>query len=86
MFVFDDRIEIRSPGKLPNSLTVDQMKRGIRRSRNVLLASFAPDVLPYSGYGSGVLRALSKWPDISWSNNAEDEEVVATVLLEPSGI
>ena len=24
LFIFDDRVEIRSPGKLPNSLTVDQ--------------------------------------------------------------
>ena len=39
VFIFDDRIEIRSPGKLPNSLTVEQIRRGVRWSRNVLLAS-----------------------------------------------
>ena len=34
IFIFDDRIEIHSPGRLPNSLTVEQMRRGLRRSRS----------------------------------------------------
>jgi len=81
VFIFDDRIEIRSPGKLPNSLTVEQIRRGIRRSRNVLLASFAPDLLHYRGIGSGVLRALKSWPSISWLNDTDGEEVAATIPL-----
>lgn len=85
VFIFDDRIEIRSPGKLPNSLTVEQIRRGLRRSRNVLLASFAPDLLNYRGIGSGILRALKSWPSISWLNDTEGEEVVATIpLTQPS--
>jgi ATP-dependent DNA helicase RecG len=82
LFIFDDRIEIRSPGKLPNSLTVEQMRRGLRRSRNALLASFAPDLLNYRGIGSGVLRALKSWPSISWVNDREGEEVVATIPIK----
>jgi ATP-dependent DNA helicase RecG len=82
LFIFDDRIEIRSPGKLPNSLTVEQMRRGLRRSRNALLASFAPDLLNYRGIGSGVLRALKSWPSISWVNDIEGEEVVATIPIK----
>jgi ATP-dependent DNA helicase RecG len=85
VFIFDDRIEIRSPGKLPNSLTVEQIRRGLRRSRNVLLASFAPELLNYRGIGSGVLRALKSWPSISWFNDTDGEEVVATIpLTQPS--
>lgn len=84
LFIFDDRIEIRSPGKLPNSLTVDQIRRGIRRSRNVLLASFAPDVLNFRGVGSGIVRALKAWHSISWLNDAESEEVLATIQLKPN--
>ena len=85
VFIFDDRIEIRSPGKLPNSLTVEQIRRGLRRSRNVLLASFAPELLNYRGIGSGVLRALKSWPSISWFNDTDGEEVVATIYLtQPS--
>ena len=84
LFIFDDRIEIRSPGKLPNSLTVDQIRRGVRRSRNVLLASFAPDLLNFRGIGSGIVRALKIWPSISWVNDTESEEVVATIGLIPT--
>lgn len=84
VFIFDDRIEIRSPGKLPNSLTVDQIRRGVRRSRNVLLASFAPDLLNFRGIGSGIVRSLKIWPSISWVNDTESEEVVATIGLNPS--
>lgn len=81
LFIFDDRIEIRSPGKLPNSLRVDQIRKGVRRSRNVLLASFAPDLLNYRGVGSGILRALRVWSSISWINDTECEEVVVTIGL-----
>jgi ATP-dependent DNA helicase RecG len=81
LFIFDDRIEIRSPGKLPNSLRVDQIRKGVRRSRNVLLASFAPDLLNYRGVGSGILRALRAWPSIAWINDTECEEVVVTIGL-----
>lgn len=81
LFIFDDRIEIRSPGKLPNSLTVDQIRRGVRRSRNVLLASFAPDLLNFRGVGSGIVRALKAWNSIAWVNDTESEEVVATIGL-----
>ena len=84
LFIFDDRIEIRSPGKLPNSLTVDRIRRGVRRSRNVLLASFAPDLLNYRGIGSGIVRALKAWPSIEWVNGIESEEVVATITLSPT--
>ncbi len=82
LFIFDDRVEIRSPGKLPNSLTVDQIRRGVRRSRNVLLASFAPDLLNFRGIGSGIVRALKLWPSISWVNDVESEEVVVTIALK----
>lgn len=84
LFIFDDRIEIRSPGKLPNSLTVDQIRRGVRRSRNVLLASFAPDIINFRGVGSGIVRALKAWHSISWVNDTESEEVVATIHLSPN--
>lgn len=84
IFIFDDRIEIHSPGRLPNSLTVEQMRRGLRRSRNALLASFAPDLLNYRGIGSGILRALKSWPSIDWINDKEGEEVIAIIRLPQS--
>lgn len=74
LFVFDNRIEIKSPGRLPNSLTTEQIKTGLSRRRNHILASYALDVLPYRGAGSGVLRALQAWPHIEFQNLPEAEQ------------
>jgi len=74
IFVFDKRIEIISPGKLPNSLTEEQVRRGVRRTRNTIIASLAPDILEYRGAGSGVLRALQEYPSIDFINDIEGEQ------------
>ena len=74
IFVFDNRIEITSPGKLPNSLTEEQVRKGVRRTRNNIIASFAPDILEYRGAGSGVLRALQAYPAIEFINDVEGEQ------------
>jgi len=74
VFVFDDRIEIKSPGKLPNSLTTEQIKTGVSRRRNHILASYALDVLPYRGAGSGILRALQAYPNIEFQHFPEAEQ------------
>jgi len=68
VFVFSDRVEIISPGHLPNNLTVENIKAGNSNSRNPVLASFANQILPYRGYGSGILRALEKYPAIEFED------------------
>ena len=64
VLVFADRVEIISPGHLPNNLTIENVKAGNSNMRNPILASFAAKLLPYRGLGSGLLRALRTWPDI----------------------
>ncbi|UJP05576.1 MAG: putative DNA binding domain-containing protein [Nitrosomonas sp.] len=64
VLVFVDRVEIISPGHLPNNLTIENIKAGNSNMRNPILASFAAKLLPYSGLGSGLLRALRAWPEI----------------------
>ena len=59
MFVFRDRVEIISPGKLPNALTVENVKSGISIIRNPILHSVARDILPYVGLGTGISRSYS---------------------------
>jgi ATP-dependent DNA helicase RecG len=63
VLVFADRVEIISPGHLPNNLTVENIKAGNSNMRNPILASFAAKLLPYR-LGSGLLRALRAWPNI----------------------
>lgn len=64
VLVFADRVEIISPGHLPNNLTIENIKAGNSNIRNPILASFATKLLPYRGLGSGLLRALRAWPHI----------------------
>lgn len=64
IMVFADRVEIISPGHLPNNLTIENIKAGNSNIRNPILASFAAKLLPYRGLGSGLLRALRAWPEI----------------------
>ena len=71
ILVFDNRVEIISPGHLPNNLTVENIKRGNSNIRNPILASFATKILPYRGLGSGIIRALKAYPDIEFENDLE---------------
>ncbi len=65
IFIFDNRIEIISPGNLPNNLSVEKIRKGNSNIRNPVLVSFiAKGLLPYRGLGSGIKRAFENWPDI----------------------
>jgi predicted HTH transcriptional regulator len=74
IFVFDNRIEIISPGKLTNSLTVENIKFGNSAMRNALIASYATRMLPYRGLGLGILNALKEQPNIEFYNDVEGEQ------------
>ena len=58
--VFPDRIEITSPGVLPNTLTVENIKLGIHIERNPVILSFMARFpqTGYSGRGSGIPRMI----------------------------
>ena len=69
--MFHDRVEIISPGKLTNSLTVEKIKNGIAVHRNPILNSICKNLLPYTGYGSGIKRAVELDPTIELINDIE---------------
>lgn len=75
IFIFDDRVEIHSPGSLPNGLTVEDIKNGTSMPRNMFLFTNANYLLPYTGAGSGVRRALEYDPDVIFSNGINDKEI-----------
>jgi ATP-dependent DNA helicase RecG len=80
LFIFDDRIEIVSPGHLPNNLTVEKIRTGISNIRNPILVSYtAKGLLPYHGLGSGIKRALGQWQDIDFEDNREACLFVSTI-------
>ncbi|MCY4211881.1 MAG: putative DNA binding domain-containing protein [Gammaproteobacteria bacterium] len=70
LFIFDNRIEIISPGHLPNNLTVEKIRVGNSNIRNPILVSYvAKGLLPYHGLGSGIKRALEAWPHIDFTDD-----------------
>lgn len=80
LFIFDNRIEIISPGCLPNNLTVERIRAGISNIRNPILLSYiAKGILPYKGLGSGIKRALEDWPDIAFTDDRDGCLFTATV-------
>ena len=80
LFIFDNRIEIISPGHLPNNLTVEKIRAGNSNIRNPILASYvAKGLLPYRGLGSGIKRALEDWPDIDLADDRDGCLFTATV-------
>lgn len=74
LMVFDNRIEIVSPGKLPNSLTVEELKYGNPIPRNNLLIVYAKDAMLFRGYGTGISRAYAEQPDIELENDIDGEQ------------
>jgi len=71
LFIFADRVEIISPGHLPNNLTVINIKAGNSNIRNPVMASFAYQILPYRGFGSGILRSLENYPNIDFIDDRD---------------
>lgn len=83
LFIFDNRIEIISPGSLPNSLTIENVKNGISHVRNHLLHSFAAQILPYKGIGWGIRRALKAHPLIDLIDDKSAEQFTAIIHRPP---
>ncbi|MDL2313114.1 putative DNA binding domain-containing protein [Bacteroidales bacterium OttesenSCG-928-B11] len=79
VFMFLDRIEIVSPGKLPNSQTEKTIQNGVSIPRNPVLQSLAQYVLPYKGAGTGIMRALSIYPNIVFRNKIENEQFISII-------
>jgi ATP-dependent DNA helicase RecG len=78
-FVFDNRIELISPGSLPNNLSIQNIRHGVSLIRNPLIASFATKELPYRGIGTGIRRALAAVPALQLESDHERNLFTATI-------
>lgn len=56
--IFDDRIEIENPGLLPNGLSIDDIKCGISKIRNRVIARVYREIKQIEQWGSGVGRII----------------------------
>jgi predicted HTH transcriptional regulator len=79
IMIFDNRVEITSPGKLPNNLTVEEAIFGNPIIRNPQLVKFASHTLPFSGLGTGLARAINEQPDMKLINDVSGEQFIVKI-------
>ncbi len=79
VLLFPNRIELISPGALPNNLTVENIRNGVSNIRNPLIASFATKELPYRGIGTGIRRALAGIPDLGLESDQDRNLFIASI-------
>lgn len=58
ILMFDDRLEVHSPGKLPNGVTVENIRVGIHVERNPIILSLMAKLGFITRLGTGILRIL----------------------------
>jgi ATP-dependent DNA helicase RecG len=58
VLMFDDRLEVHSPGRLPNGVTVDNIRAGIHVERNPIILSLMAKLGLMTRLGTGILRIL----------------------------
>ncbi len=89
VLIFDDRLEIRTPGGLPNSVTIDAILLGAAHVlRNPTLYTMFSRAGLVTGPGSGVLRArelIEQHPHTKLHLAVVENEFVATILRAGRG-
>ena len=86
LFVFDNRVEVISPGALAGGLTEEDIRNGKTYQRNPYMATFATNALYYKGIGSGIVRILVEYPEIRLENDVNGKEFkVAIPRTIPNG-
>ncbi len=56
--IYNDRLEIISPGRLPNTVTIEKMRQGYRATRNELIKEVLRDYRYIEATGMGVPRKI----------------------------
>ena len=79
IFIFDNRVEVISPGALAGGLTETDIRNGMTFQRNPYMATFATNALHYKGIGSGIVRILTECPDIRLENDENGREFKVTI-------
>lgn len=74
LVIYSDRLEIQSPGRLPNTVTVEGMKAGMRYARNQTLVNVMRDYGYVEALGMGVRRKII--PGMRAHNGTEPEFIL----------
>ena len=80
IFIFDNRVEVISPGALAGGLTEEDIRNGKTYQRNPFMATFATNALHYRGIGSGIVRILAECPNLDIVNDSDGNEFKVTIF------
>jgi len=78
--LYSDRMEITSPGKLPNSMTIEKMLAGQRTPRNPLIVEIMRDYGYVDARGMGVRTKVV--PLMKQMNNREPQYILTEDYLK----
>lgn len=82
LLIFDDRIEIVSPGALADGLTTEDIKLGNTFQRNQLISAFCAKTMMYRGLGSGLLRAYKDGAKLQFINSDSGKQFTTVVYRD----
>lgn len=69
--IFDNRMEILSPGGIPDGLTLDEVKDGMTAVRNPQLVHILDKLKYIENYGTGIRRIYEAYQNTEYSPNFE---------------
>jgi ATP-dependent DNA helicase RecG len=87
VFVFDNRLEVRSPGGLPNSMTLETIRLYNHESRNPLIAQFLNRLGLMEEFGAGIptmIRLMREHNSTEPEFAVEGEEFVVRLFAQSS--
>jgi ATP-dependent DNA helicase RecG len=64
VLMYNDRIEFRSPGRLPNTVTIEKMKIGVSYARNPFLVKYMENMRYIDQLGRGIPMILKKMKEV----------------------
>jgi ATP-dependent DNA helicase RecG len=84
VFLFRDRLEVRSPGRLPNTLTLEKIRYGNSAPRNLFLLKYLDNMRYIDGLGRGIPLMIKAMGDrVSFAETGEIFSVTIAHRLVP---
>ncbi|MBI4647365.1 MAG: putative DNA binding domain-containing protein, partial [Bacteroidia bacterium] len=81
VYIFSSRIEITSPGKIPNTLTIEKIKYGYSAPRNMFLIKYLDNMRYIDGLGRGIPNMLKEMKEnIRFEEIGEDFKIIVNYM------